>query len=51
MHRPDYLKDLFSVFGVEPTISGWTILFTEDETEELFDVMGDPVRGMEDKWL
>lgn len=50
MHRPGFLKSLFEPFGVEPTITQWNMSFTIDESETLFNVMGEPVPGMEGKW-
>lgn len=50
MDRGRYLKDLFRQFDVEPTISHWNMIFTKEQSERMFQIMGEPVPGMEDKW-
>lgn len=50
IHREGFLKGLFSDIGVEPTITGGYIQFGVDDSERLWEYIGDPLPGFEYKW-
>lgn len=48
--RPSFLKGLFHNLGVTPYVYEEEIVFDPDESQYLWDYMGDPLPGFEYKW-
>jgi len=48
--RSEFIRGLFEEHGFSPTQTEWNWLFTQEESRELLQWMGDPPFGMEHKW-
>jgi len=49
--RPEFLKALFEEHGFDPVWSDPLLRFTNDDTGDVLDWMGDPIPGFEYKWV
>jgi len=50
MDRKEYIESLFDDIGIDVNLSCWTLYFSFEATKKMFEFIGDPPMGMEDKW-